>query len=74
MGSDHGEEAYREIVEGRNGRPSLLVRMERSEVQIEALARVLKWMAYVATAILIAMIIGVGGMMLEAFILGKRGG
>ena len=66
MKTDKGREAYSEIVEGRNGRPSLLVRMERAEMSIAALTRVVQWLAYVATAVLVAVLLACGKMVFES--------
>ena len=53
-----GQLAYEEIVDGRNGRKPLLVRMELVE-------RITSRLVYISTAVLIAVIVGVGGLVFE---------
>lgn len=74
MAADSGEEAYKEIVEGRGGRPSLLVRMERAETDIKGVIKAMDRLAYIATALLIATIIGGGSLVARAVIQSERSG
>lgn len=66
--SDNGADSYKEIYQGCNGRPSLMVRMERAENQIAGLIKVMDRVAYIATAVLIAVIVGSGALVANAVI------
>ena len=62
----NGDQAYTEIYEGDNGRPSILVRMERVEMSIASLQSLVNRLAYIATAVLIAVVIGSGSLIFAA--------
>ena len=63
--NDNGDIAYDEIYQGRCGRKPMLVRVEGNERNIERLTGTIRWLAYVATALLISLLITVGGMVFE---------